>query len=82
MLNLVLLEEPGKNMSSVWNRLLAQMIKIPKSTSIAHVLILVELLVICVWNFFFVCMSLNLTVVQVWEILDQSNYIFELMLDK
>ena len=52
MLNLVLLEEPGKNMNSVWNHLLAQMIKIPKSTSIAYILILVEMLVIYVWNFF------------------------------
>ena len=42
ILNLVLLEEPGKNMSSVWNGLVAQMIKIPRSTSEAHILILVE----------------------------------------
>ena len=40
---LVLLVVSGKSLISFGNHLLAQMIKIPKSTSIAHVLMPVEI---------------------------------------
>ena len=56
---LVLLLVCGKSLNPNGNHLLAQRSKIPRSTSFVHILILVELLVTCVQNFFSACMSLN-----------------------
>ena len=56
---LILFLVSGKSLNPNGNHLLAQRSKIPRSTSFVHILILVELLVIYVQNFFPACMSLN-----------------------
>ena len=56
---IVLFLVAGKNLNTKGHHLLAQNSKIPRSTSLVHVLVLVKILGISVWNFFPACMSLE-----------------------